>query len=71
MAPLPLTKCGGTPCGEAIWAVFVAQGPGARLLRNFSAGGILPPPWLELVNDCVRSGEAGWGCLQMERVRSY
>lgn len=48
MAPLLLTKRGGTPCGEAIWLVFVAQGPGGRLLWNPPAGGILPPPWLEL-----------------------
>jgi len=48
LAPLLLTKCGGTPCGEAIWLVFVAQGSSERLLWNLSAGGILPLPWLEL-----------------------
>lgn len=34
MAPLLLTKHGGRPCGEAIWLVFVAQGPGERLVES-------------------------------------
>lgn len=48
MAPLLFAKCGGTSCDEAIWLVFVAQGPGERPLWNPSAGGILPLPCLEL-----------------------
>lgn len=70
MAPLLWTKCGGTPRGEAIWPEFGAREPGERLLRDPTAGGILPFPWLELRVFVWRSGEAGLGYWQMERVRS-
>lgn len=68
MAPLLLTKCGGTLCGEAIWLVFVAQGPGERLLWNPSAGGIFTSSLPGAVNVYVSTLErldrdiCRWAC---------